>query len=81
MVRIEVTDDGPGLPSERIERVFEPFFETGKEGPGKPRGLSLPVAHAIVIAHGGTFTATSTPGQGSTFRVELPAAPAQPAPL
>ena len=75
--RIEVSDDGPGLKPEQIERVFEPFFETRKDGPGKPRGLSLPVAHAIVIAHGGTLTATTTPGQGSTFRVELPAAPAQ----
>jgi two-component system NtrC family sensor kinase len=81
MARIEVTDDGPGLRPEQLDRVFEPFFETGKDGPGRARGLSLPVAHAIVIAHGGTLTATSTPGQGSTFRVELPAAPAQPSRL
>jgi two-component system NtrC family sensor kinase len=52
--RIEVSDDGPGLRPEQIDRLFEPFFATGKDGPGRPRGLSLPVARAIVIAHGGT---------------------------
>jgi signal transduction histidine kinase len=40
-------------------------------------GLGLSVCHALVTAHGGSITATSTQGEGSTFRVELPAAPVE----
>jgi len=57
-----------------MERVFDPFFSTREVGQGT--GLGLPVCHSIVAAHGGTITATSEVGRGTTFRVELPAAPA-----
>jgi signal transduction histidine kinase len=60
-----------------LDRIFEPFFTTRDVGEGM--GLGLAVSHAIVEAHGGTLTATSVPGEGSTFSVQLPvAAPAGP---
>jgi signal transduction histidine kinase len=70
--RLEVEDDGEGISPEVMQRMFDPFFTTSEIGKGM--GLGLPVCHAIVTAHGGTIGATSTPGVGSTFRVELPVA-------
>ena len=75
-VRLEVEDDGPGIPPELLERIFEPFFTTRPQGQGT--GLGLSICNAIVGAHGGTLTVESVVGRGSTFRVELPAAPAEP---
>lgn len=69
--RLEVTDDGNGMDPGVLARVFDPFFTTRRVGEGT--GLGLPICHSIVTAHGGTITATSEPGKGSTFRVELPA--------
>jgi signal transduction histidine kinase len=69
---VEVEDPGSGIPADVLGRVFDPFFTTRPVGQGV--GLGLSVAHAIVTAHGGTISATSTPGKGSTFRIELPAA-------
>jgi PAS domain S-box-containing protein len=73
MARLEVVDNGTGMAPEVLARIFDPFFTTRDVGQGM--GLGLPVCHAIVTAHGGTITATSAPGEGSTFRVELPVAP------
>ena len=67
----EVADNGTGISSDDLARIFDPFFTTRDVGKGM--GLGLFVCHAIVTAHGGTLTATSVPGSGSTFRVELPA--------
>jgi len=69
---LEVRDDGTGIDPAVMERIFDPFFTTREVGHGM--GLGLPICHAIVAAHGGTLTATSVPGSGSTFRVELPSA-------
>jgi signal transduction histidine kinase len=69
---MEVSDDGVGIAPEMVGRLFDPFFTTREVGAGK--GLGLPISHAIVSAHGGTLTVRSTPGKGSTFRIELPAA-------
>jgi PAS domain S-box-containing protein len=69
---VEVEDPGSGIPADVLGRVFDPFFTTRPIGQGI--GLGLSVAHAIVTAHGGTISASSTPGKGSTFRIELPAA-------
>ncbi len=76
MARIEVIDSGVGMAPDVIERVFDPFFTTRAVGEGT--GLGLPISHAIVTAHGGTLTVESEVGKGSTFRVELPAAPVEP---
>ena len=69
---LEVMDDGAGISPQVMERIFDPFFTTRDVGQGM--GLGLPICHAIVAAHGGTLTATSAPGAGSTFRLELPPA-------
>jgi signal transduction histidine kinase len=70
--RLEVSDDGEGMAKEVVARVFDPFFTTRR--PGEGTGLGLPICHSIVTAHGGTITASSEPGRGSTIRVELPEA-------
>ncbi len=67
-VGVEVRDSGAGMDGAILARIFEPFFTT------KPRGLGLglSISRSIVEAHGGTLSARSAPGEGTTFRVELP---------
>ncbi len=77
-VLLEVSDDGPGVPEEVLPRIFDPFFTT--KDVGKGTGLGLTVAYAIIQEHGGRITAHSEPGQGATFRIELPTASARPGP-
>jgi two-component system sensor histidine kinase FlrB len=68
--RIAVADNGPGMSSEVLARVFEPFFTTRAHG----TGLGLAIARNVVEQHGGSIHAESISGQGSRFIVELPAA-------
>ena len=72
---IAVRDNGKGLDSDALARVFEPFY-TEKKSPTTPGlGLGLSISHAIIEDLGGTLTATSPgPDQGSTFTIELPTA-------
>jgi signal transduction histidine kinase len=76
MARLEVIDQGVGIEPGIIGRVFEPFFTTRQVGEGHGTGLGLAISHAIVAAHSGTLSVESEVGKGSTFRVDLPAAPA-----
>ncbi len=69
-VRLEFRDDGPGIPSELLSRLFEPFFTTKEVGKGTGLGLSL--SHGIIERHGGKISASSNPGEGATFVIELP---------
>ena len=71
-VYLEVQDTGHGIPPEDQPRIFDPFFTT-KE-PGEGTGLGLAVSHSIVEEQDGEILLTSEPGQGSVFRVWLPAA-------
>jgi signal transduction histidine kinase len=72
-VRIEVEDNGPGLPPELGEQVFEPYVRGPNSGqPGI--GLGLATVKRIADAHGGRVGVRSVPGVGCTFSVELPAA-------
>ncbi len=71
-VEVLFTDTGSGMSAETIEHVFDPFFST--KGPGAGTGLGLSISHAIVEKHHGALEAHSAgPGQGSTFRLRLPA--------
>jgi len=67
-VRVEIADTGGGIASEHMARIFEPFFSTKSKG----TGLGLAVSYGIVQNHQGTIRATSQPGQGTCFTVELP---------
>jgi signal transduction histidine kinase len=67
---LEVSDDGEGIPADRLAVIFDPFFTT--KGVGEGSGLGLSVAHGIVEEHGGWIDVRSTPGIGSCFRICLP---------
>jgi PAS domain S-box-containing protein len=71
-VVVEVRDTGTGIPPENLRRIFDPFFTTKAVGQGT--GLGLSICHGIVSGLGGAVEVESTPGQGSLFRVVLPAA-------
>ncbi len=70
MVTIRVSDEGPGIPSGELERVFEPFYSNGKP---HRAGLGLSIAKAIVEAHGGVIRAEPAP-RGASFAITMPAA-------
>ena len=70
-VRIEITDNGVGIPADVQSRIFEPFFTTKPRGAGT--GLGLAVSRRIIKEHEGNFSFVSTPGEGTTFIIELPA--------
>lgn len=72
----DVSDDGPGMPRDEVERLFTPFFRgaAARESTQRGVGLGLSVTKSIVDAHGGEIRVSSAPGQGSTFSVRLPAA-------
>jgi signal transduction histidine kinase len=67
-VVIEVEDNGPGVPAEVRERIFEVFYSSRGGG----TGLGLPIAKQIVERHGGEIEVDSVEGQGTTFRIRLP---------
>ncbi len=69
-VWIEVEDTGCGMTPDQIKRIYEPFFTT--KPPGQGTGLGLAIAWRVMEKHGGHIDVTSTPDQGSTFRMCLP---------
>lgn len=74
-VRLEVQDQGIGLPEEGVDRLFEPFQRGGADSRAKPgAGLGLYIVRKLVEAMGGSVTARGKPGKGSTFTVRFPRA-------
>jgi signal transduction histidine kinase len=69
-VRVDMTDDGPGIPQDVAERVFDPFFTTKPQG----SGLGLAIVRKIVDAHDGQIDLRTAPGGGTLIRVTLPVA-------
>lgn len=67
-VRISVTDNGPGIPAEKLPKIFDPLFTTKSFGVG----LGLPTVRQLVEQHGGTVDVESRPGEGATFTIFLP---------
>jgi PAS domain S-box-containing protein len=70
-IMVKVNDTGCGIPSENLDRVFDPFFTTMAVGSGT--GLGLSITYSIIKQHGGTIHVESTVGKGSTFTIQLPA--------
>jgi signal transduction histidine kinase len=73
-VEIDVVDDGPGIPAEQLEHIFERFTrgDAGETQRVGGTGLGLAISKSLVELHGGTIKASSTPGGGSTFTIRLP---------
>jgi signal transduction histidine kinase len=69
-VWIEISDTGCGIAPEHLPHIYEPFFTTKPVGKGT--GLGLALTRDIVHRHRGEIAASSTPGQGTSFRVSLP---------
>lgn len=71
MVCVTVSDNGPGIPPDRIASIFDPYFTTKTEG----NGLGLWIAQQIVTAHGGALTAQNRPAGGAVLTMRLPLIP------
>lgn len=70
-LKIQIADNGPGIPDSLQKRLFEPFFTTKPTGKGT--GLGLSISHQIIEKHGGLLRCLSQPGEGTTFCIEIPA--------
>jgi two-component system NtrC family sensor kinase len=69
-IMLTFTDTGGGIDPEIRDKIFEPFFTT--KPPGKGTGLGLSIVYGVIQRHGGTITADSSPGGGTTFTIHLP---------
>jgi len=67
-VRVGVQDQGPGIPPEKLETIFDTFFTTKAHG----MGMGLAISRSIVEAHGGRIWAENNPAHGATFWFSLP---------
>jgi C4-dicarboxylate-specific signal transduction histidine kinase len=68
-VGLSISDSGPGIPEENLDRVFESFFTTKEGG----MGIGLAICRSIIAAHGGSIAASNHPAGGAQFRFVLPA--------
>ena len=68
-VQVTVSDTGAGLPAEKLEQIFKPFYTTKEEG----TGMGLALSRSIIEAHGGRLWAANNDGRGASFYFTLPA--------
>lgn len=73
---VSISDSGPGIAPEKLQRIFDPFFTTKKVGEGT--GLGLAICYSILEKLGGHISVDSVEGQGSTFTITLPLEPSSP---
>ena len=73
-VLVDVIDDGPGMPADVAEKIFNPFFTTKAQG----SGLGLAIVRKIIDAHDGRIDMTTADGRGTKFRLTLPVEPTKP---
>jgi two-component system, NtrC family, sensor kinase len=72
-VLIEITDNGAGIPKDVQKKIFDPFFTT--KAIGKGTGMGLPISYQVIVdRHQGKLSFTSTPNEGTTFKIQLPLA-------
>lgn len=71
IIEVTVVDDGPGIPADKVDRVFDRSFRAATAG-ARGRGLGLAIVKAIVEDHGGTIALTSREGDGTTVTISLP---------
>ena len=76
-VVLDVEDDGPGMPPEQAQRVFERFYraDAARNRASGGTGLGLAIVAGLVNAHGGTVSVRTSPGRGADFQVRLPLSP------
>ncbi|WP_349775300.1 trifunctional serine/threonine-protein kinase/ATP-binding protein/sensor histidine kinase [Geitlerinema calcuttense] len=73
-IKIQIIDNGPGMPEDVQKRIFDPFFTTKPVGSGT--GLGLSISYSIIVdSHGGQLSCVSLPGQGSEFIIQIPKQP------
>jgi signal transduction histidine kinase len=75
-VRITVADEGIGFDRKYLDRIFQVFQRLHGRDQYEGTGVGLAICRKIVERHGGTITASSSPGKGAIFRVTLPVCPA-----
>jgi two-component system sporulation sensor kinase A len=74
---VEVADNGPGIPRDQLDKIFQPFFTTKKHG----TGLGLATCKRVVLDHGGEIRVESEIGKGTSFRIDFPLSFMVPTPL
>jgi signal transduction histidine kinase len=73
-LRIHVDDDGPGVPPDQWDAIFEPLAQVDPQAPHSGIGMGLAIATRIVEAHGGVLFVSESPLGGARFTIELPVA-------
>ena len=68
MVAVSVSDNGSGIPTDLMDRIFDPYFSTREEG----TGLGLAIARRIVEEHGGRLDCAQGPLGGAVFTIQMP---------
>lgn len=72
-IRLDIADNGPGIPANFLPIIFDPYFSTKARGKRKGMGLGLAMVNSVIECHGGNINIQSEEGSGSTFTIYLPA--------